>query len=61
MSKARFQGQSLCGAIKYEADSVNQKMGHCLAHCVRSFVVPHSQAMRPLQGTILDGFRVRLS
>lgn len=31
MSKAPYRGQCLCGVIKYEADSVDQKMGHC--HC----------------------------
>ena len=31
MSKANYQGQCLCGAVKYEADMISDEMGHC--HC----------------------------
>ncbi len=37
MSDAHYQGQCLCGAVRYEADNVSDKMGHCHCSMCRKF------------------------
>jgi hypothetical protein len=50
MSNAPYQGQCLCGAIKYEAEKVADKMGHCHCTMCRKF---HGAAFATF-GSVVD-------
>ncbi len=54
MSKAPYQGQCLCGVIKYETDSVDQKMGHCHCTMCQKF---HGAAFSSYASTSRQNFR----
>jgi hypothetical protein len=54
MSDARYQGQCLCGAIKYEADSVDDKMGHCHCSLCQKF---HGAAFATFGSVAIGDFR----
>jgi len=54
MSDAPYQGQCLCGQIKYEADAVDQKMGHCHCSMCQKF---HGAAFSTYASTAKQNFR----
>jgi len=54
MSKAPYRGQCLCGAIQYEADRVDQKMGHCHCTMCQKF---HGAAFSSYASTSRQNFR----
>ena len=51
---AAYQGQCLCGAIKYEVDAFNSKMGHCHCSMCRKF---HGAGSVTLGEAAWDDFR----
>lgn len=54
MTDAPYQGQCLCGAVQYEADQLDDKIGHCHCTMCRKF---HGAAFATFGSAAKSDFR----